>query len=182
MQAETILGRRGSIIDSSGRILAEDYEGFLISVNPERIDLKKEPRMLDFISSIGGVKAPHLQNAYLENSLPGTYVPLVSMFYPLDSKTKTKLLSFPGVRITPYPSRIVNGINPLSLQNSLYEECCTRVYSKNYHGITGLEKSYDKLVSGSDGGSIVIKDSKGNIVRTILEKEAKIGQDVIVPL
>ncbi len=182
VQTETILGKRGSITNSNGKILAQDSEGYLISVNPEQIDLKKEPEMLDLISSIGDVKAPHLQNAYLENSLPGTYVPLASLFYPLDSETKTKLLSFPGVRITPYPSRIVNGINPLSLQNSLYDECCTRIYSKNYHGITGLEKKHDLLLSGNDGGSIVIKDIKGSIIRTVVKKEVKTGQDVIVEL
>lgn len=182
IQTERILGRRGSIIDSSGKILAQDYEGYLVSVNSEKIDLKKEPKMLDFISVIGSVKAPHLQNAYLENSLPGTYVALVTLFYPLDSKTKTKLLSFPGVKTTPYPSRIVNGINPFSLQNSLYAECCTRIYSKNYHGAEGLEKIYDNLLSGSDGGNIVMKDSKGTVIGTILKKEAEIGQDVIVPL
>lgn len=182
VQTERILGRRGLIVDSSGRILAQDYEGYLVSVNPEKIDLKKEPKMLDFISSIGDVKAPHLQNAYLENSLSGNYIPLVTVFYPLDLQTKTKFLSFPGVRITPYPSRIFLGINPLSLKNSLYEECCTRIYSKNYHGVSGLEKDYDELLSGGDGGSIVIKDGKGNIVKTVFKKEAKIGQDVIVPL
>lgn len=182
VQTEKILGKRGSIISSTGKILAQDYGGYLISVNPEQIDLKKEPEMLDFISSIGNVKAPHLQNAYLENSLPGTYVGLVTLFYPLDSKIEAKLLSFPGVKITPYLARIVNGINPLSLQNSLYNECCTRIYSKNYHGVTDLEGKYDLLLSGQDGGVILIKDGKGNIIKTILKRQAKIGRDVVVEL
>jgi len=182
VQTERILGRRGAIISSSGRILAQDYESYLVSVNPEKIDLKKENEMLRFISLIGNVKAPHLQNAYLENSLPGTYVPLVSIFYTLDSKTKAKLLSFPGIKITPYPSRIYEGISQLSLKNSLYGECCTRIYSKNYRGAGGLELQYDSLLWGNDGGSIVMKNKKGDIVGVILKKETKIGQDVVVAL
>lgn len=182
VQTERVLGKRGSIINMSGKILAQDYEGYLVSVNPEKIDLKKEPKMLDFLSLIGDVEAPYLQNEYLENSLPGTYVPLITLFYSLDQKTKTKLLSFPGVKITPYQSRIYEGINPLSIKNSLYKECCTRIYSKNYHGAAGVEEKYDLILSGSDGGSIVIKDKMGDIVRTILKREVKIGQDVIVPL
>lgn len=182
VQAETILGKRGAIISMSGEILAQDYESYLVSVNPEKIDLKKENEMLKFISLIGDVKAPHLQNAYLENSLPGTYIPLVSLFNPLDEKTKARLLSFPGVKIDPYPSRIYNGIDRLTISNTLYKECCTRIYSNNYHGVAGLEGEYDSLLSGSDGGSILIKDRKGNIVKTILKRQAKIGQDVIVPL
>lgn len=182
VQTEIALGKRGSIISASGEILSQDYESYLISVNPEKIDLKKENEMLKFISFIGDVKAPHLQNAYLENSLSGVYVPLVSLFNHLDEKTKVKLLSFPGVKIDPYPSRIYNGIDRLTISNTLYKECCTRIYSKNYHGIAGLEREYDSLLSGNDGGSILIKDRKGNIVKTILKRQVKIGQDVIVPL
>lgn len=182
VRTETILGKRGAIISMSGKILAKDYESYLVSVNPEKIDLKREDEMLKFISLLGDVKAPHLQNAYLENSLPGTYVPLVSLFRPLDDKTKAKLLSFPGVKINSYPSRIYNGIDGLTIMNTLYKECCTRIYSKNYHGVAGLEGEYDSLLSGSDGGSILIKDRKGNIIKTILKRQAKIGQDVIVEL
>ncbi len=182
VQTETVLGKRGSIISMSGGILAKDYEGYLVSVNPEKMDLKRENEMLNLISFIGDVKAPHLQNAYLENSLPGTDVPLISLFYPLDQKTKAKLLSFPGVKITPYPTRVYKGIDRLTIMNTLYKECCTRIYSKNYHGVAGLEKKYDLLLSGSDGGSILIKNRKENIVKTVLRKQAKIGQDVFVEL
>ena len=182
VQIEIMPGKRGSIISSGGEILAQDYESYLVSVNPEKIDLKRENEMLNFISLIGDVKASHLQNAYLENSLPGSYTPLVNLFYSLDQKTKVKLLSFPGVKITPYPSRIYKGIGRLAIMNTLYEECCTRIYSKNYHGVVGIEKKYDFLLSGSNGGIIVIKDRMGNIIRTVLKKELKMGKDVIVDL
>lgn len=182
LQTERILGKRGAIINMNGKILAQDYQGYLISVNPEKIDLKKENEMLSFISLLGDVKAPHLQNAYLENSLPGNHIPLVSLFRPLDEKTKVKLLSFPGVKITPHESRLYSEIDPLTIENTLYKECCTRIYSKNYHGITGLEKEYDLLLSGSDGGNIFIKDEMGNIIRTVIKRDAKIGQDVVVGL
>lgn len=182
LQTERILVKRGAVIDIRGKILAQDEKGYLVSVNPQKIDLKRENEMLELISLLGDVKAPHLQNAYLENSLPGVYVPLISLFYPLDDKNKAKLLSFPGVKVTSYQSRIYKDLDPLTIRNTLYEECCTRIYSKNYHGIEGLERKYEELLSGSDGGSIVIKDKAGNVIRTVLKREAKIGQDVIVPL
>jgi len=181
VQTETDLGKRGAIINSGGEILAQDYGSYLVSINPEKIDLKKENEMLDFISIIGDVKAPHLQNAYLENSLPGTYVSLVSLAYPLDQKTKVKLLSFPGVKLTPYPSRIYKGMNRLTIMNTLYEECCTRIYSSyNYHGTEGVEKKYDSILWGYSGGKILIKDSKGAIIRVVFEKDKRDGEDVIL--
>lgn len=175
-------GRRGSIVDSSGKILTQDFEGYLISVNPEKIDLKKENEMLDFIGRIGDVKPPHLQNAYLENTMPGTYVPLVSLFFPLDNKTRMKLLSFSGVKLSPYPSRVYSGLDPLGIKNTLYDECCTRIYNSNYHGIEGVEKQFDSILAGQDGGEITIKDKKGFVVKTIYEREVKKGSDVVVSL
>lgn len=182
LQTERILGKRGAIIDIHGKTLAQDEKGYLVSVNPQKIDLKKENEMLKFISALGDVKDPHLQNAYLENYLSGTYVPLISLFYPLDEKNKAKLLSFPGVKVTSYQSRVYRGLDPLTIRNTLYEECCTRIYSKNYHGNEGLERKYEELLSGIDGGRIVIKDKAGNVVRTVLKREAKIGQDVMLGL
>lgn len=181
VQTRTILGKRGSIISFSGKILAQDYESYLVSVNPEKIDLKKESEMLNFISLIGGVKAPHLQNAYLENSLPGIYTSLVSLFYPLDQETKVKLLSFPGIKIIPYQSRIYNGIDRLIIANTLYKECCTRIYSSyNYHGIKGFEEEFDKALWGYSGGKILMKDKKGAIIRIVFAKDKKDGEDIIL--
>lgn len=39
---------------------------------------------------------------------------------------------------------------------------------------------YDVMLSGYAGGAIVIKDKAGKIVRTVLEKDAKNGQNVIL--
>lgn len=183
VQTERIIGKRGAVTDSDGRILVQDSEGYLISVNPEKIDLKREQTMLKFISVLGDVEAPYLQNAYLENSLPDSYVPLVTLFYSLETKTKSKLLSFPGLKISPYESRIYEGINQLGIKNTFYTECCTRIYSSySYHGVDGLEKTYDAELSGYDGGEIVIKDKNGKVIRTILKKEAKNGQDITASL
>lgn len=181
VQTETTLGKRGSIIGTSGEILAKDYEGYLVSVNPEKIDLKRENEMLDFIGLIGDVKPPHLQNAYLENSLPETYVSLISLFYPLDQKTKAELLSFPGVKLTPYPSRIFEEMDKLTIANTFYKECCTRIYSSyNYHGIKGPEKEFDKVLWGYSGGKILMKNEKGAIIKEVFAKDKQDGKNVIL--
>lgn len=181
VQTEIELGKRGSIINPKGEILAQDSESYLILVDPEKIDLKRESEMLDFISLIGDVKAPHLQNAYLENSLPGTYTPLVSLFSPLDQKIKTKLLSFPGVKLVSYPSRLYKGISKSSIANTFYYECCTKVYSSyNYHGIDGAEKNYDSVLWGHSGGKILIKDKKGAIIRVMFVRDKRDGRDISI--
>ena len=175
-------GKRGRILDSKGKVLVEDSIGYLIAINPEEIDLQKENSMLDFLAEIGYVKDVHLQNAYLENTLPDSYVPLFTLFIDLTDGLEKKLLSFNGIRIIPHESRIYRSsvIHPLNITNTLYEECCTRIYSShNYHGVKGIEKQYDRMLSGYDGGSIVIEDKEGNKIRTVFKKSKKDGQDII---
>lgn len=107
--------------------------------------------MLSFLSRIGYVKDARLQNAYLENSLPGYYVSLFTLSTDLTGDLEQKLLSLKGIRIVPRKSRIYRtlAIDPLDIANILYEECCTRVYSSySYHGVKGVEEQYDKILSG----------------------------------
>src|SRR3989344_4353489 len=181
--AEESQGRRGRILDSKGEVLAEDSKGYLIAISPEKINFREENIMLNFLSRIGSVKNVHLQNAYLENVLPGSSVSLFTLSTDLSDNLKERIASFSGVRILPHVSRIykTDEIDPLSIKNVLYEECCTIIYSSNnYHGIYGVEKEYDRVLSGYDGGEIIIRDKKGSIIRNVFSKSKKDGQDVIL--
>ena len=176
-------GKRGRILDSKGKVLVEDSKGYLIAINPEEIDLQEEKRMLSFLERIGHVKDVHLQNTYLENAVPGSYVPLFTLFTDLTDDLKKRILLFRGIKIFPHASRVYRTAiaDPSSIKNILYEECCTRIYSSNnYHGIEGVEKEYDKVLSGHDGGKIIIIDKKGNIIRNVLSKSKKDGQDIVL--
>lgn len=176
---QTILGKRGSIINGHGVPLAQDIVGYLISVNPEKIDIKREPEMVALIGSISQQKPIHLQNAYLENALPDSFIPVATNFVPLSNKTKEALLSFPGLKIESYPARIFREYHNLGIENTFFEECCTRIYSSyNYHGVGGVEKEFDEKLWGHSGGSIIMSDRNGKIIRTIHKRESKNGEDV----
>lgn len=178
-------GRRGRIESSIGEVLASDEDGFLISLDPEKIDTKKEEEMLKFMSNLSGVLPVRLQNAYLENSVSGEFVPLVTLFNDISESNKSKLLSYKGVKLSSHEARLYNSkdLNSTSIINTFYSECCTRIYSSyNYEGISGPEKKYNSILRGYDGGRIEIKDKNGQVIRTSLEKQAKNGQDVILSL
>lgn len=178
------IGRRGNILEN-GKIIAKDTQSYLISVNPEKIDLKKENKMLKNLSNLSGIVPVRLQNAYLENSLPGEYIPLLTLSRLISDKEKNELLSFPGVMLTSYQSRIYNSekLTNTSLKNSFFNECCTWIYSSyNYHGLFGLEKKYDGILSGYSGGKIQIIDKDEKVIKTIVNKEFKNGQNVNISL
>jgi hypothetical protein len=179
LDSQIILGKRGCIVNKNGVNLAEDSVGYLLSVNPEKIDLKKEQIMLKTFSLYGFRSGVNFQNAYLENVLPNSYVPIFTTSVSISQKDKDKLLSHSGIILTPYRSRVFIDIDPKSMKNTFYQECCTRIYSSyNYHGINGPEKEFDKILWGYSGGKILMKDNKGTIIRVVFAKDKKDGKDV----
>lgn len=148
VETKLIVGERGSLLNPQGQVLAEDNVSILVSVNPEKIDTKKKFELLKFLEkSLALLQPPSyqsaisLQNAYLENALPGEDVSLVTFHTRLSDNEKNYLLSFPGVTLQEYPSRIFKGLDQKSIKNTFYEECCTHIYSSyNYHGISVLKR------------------------------------------
>ena len=179
------LGKRGSVLDANKKILVKDDIGYLILVNPEKINSKKEQDMLKTISKFTNVLPVRLQNAYLENNIPGEYVPLATIYRSIPDNEINILLAYPGVALTKYISRIYNevALDSSSIGNTFYKECCTKIYSSyNYHGVKGVEREFDAILSGYSGGEILIKDNQGNVVKTVINKRSKNGQDVNLSL
>lgn len=181
MKTQTILGKRGSIIGSAGNRLAWDDSSNLVLFNPSMMDNSREEGMLRLIERYGYKGDISIRNAYLENILSGVHVPLIVFHTNIKDEEKEALLSYPGIKIIDYPSRIYDGnINFESIGNTFYDECCTRIYSSyNYHGIKGVEKEYDSVLWGYSGGRILMKD-KGNVVKVVFEKDKKDGKDIIL--
>lgn len=179
------VGKRGKLLDKEGDILAEDRTGYLISFNPSLMKGEQEVEMLKLLSELSTVDEPNLQNAYLQNALNNTYVPLITTQRELTDNELATLKSYKGIQLQEYPARFIYEGDPRGLQNTFYNERFTRIYSSyNYHGVTdypGPELTYDKKLSGYDGGSLVIKDRSGKILRTVIQKEKKDGEDVILP-
>jgi len=181
LENQITIEKRGSIISNNGVYMARDIDSYLLSVNPEKIELKREQSMLKIFSNYGYKKGVYFQNAYLENVLPGSYVPLFTISQYISQEEKDNLLSYPGIILTSYVSRVFANIDPKSISNISYNECCTRIYSGyNYHGIKGLEGDFDKVLWGYSGGKILMKDSKGAIIRVVYSKDGKNGKDVIL--
>lgn len=182
IESNVTFGKRGSIVDSQNRLLAYDTTGYLIEVKPEEIDKKREEGMINLISNVGKNSKLVMQNTYLENVLPNSFVPIATTYVEPTEKEKDLLASFPGLRLTPHASRHYKDFDPQSIQNTQYMDE-TRIYSSyNYHGVHGVEMEYDAQLSGFSGGRLVMKDAEGNIVRKIIEKAPKNGEDVIVNL
>lgn len=177
------VGKRGNIFDKNGKALAQDRNGFLISIIPCKIDTKRENEMLKFISELINVEPVHIQNAYLENSYPCDSINLGTVFKELSEEDKKKLASFSGIDIDTYPTRIYDGLESSEINNTLFEENDTKIYSSSsYHGFMGIEKKYEEELSGQNGGDITLKGKNNRTIRTIIKKDKKTGKDVTLSL
>ena len=175
-----ISGKRGTIFSSDGTKIAEDRDGYLVTVNPEKIDRSNEENMLTFLSTISGQERVRIQAAYLDNPTKGEYVPVSTIFAELSEEERLALLQLRGVKLLPYFNRITYNEAGGKIQNGFYYECCSRIYSSyNYIGISGPEKEYENVLRGEDGGKIVLLDKFGNEKRVLIEKEARSGKDIV---
>ena len=176
---------RGSILASDGAILAQDIPSFFVSVIPEKIDSKQEEIMLKFLETEFGerVAAIGLYRRYMQNSLPDQPVPLGVLMRSPDDKTYKKLLSYPGIQLTPWFGRMKKS-DPASITigtigNTQFFECCSLLYNTTaYNGISGLEKEYNDILKGENGGTLVLKDATGSVIRTLIHKEKRDGKTV----
>ncbi len=181
--SDVIPGKRGAIKNLDGTISSSDTDGYLVSIIPSQINSALEPTMLHFFSQLSYMKPVGLQNAYLENPLPDSPIPLFSSFTPWNSTTLEKLKSYPGVSVTMYPSRIYASSDPESIGNTTFLECCTRIYtSSTYHGLIGTEKTYDSILSAKDGGNLSLFDKNGILIRVVTQRQPQNGHDVTLNL
>ncbi|MCL6096458.1 MAG: hypothetical protein M1444_02115, partial [Patescibacteria group bacterium] len=177
-----IPGKRGTLYDSKREAVAKDSNSILISINPEKIDTKRENAMLKLLQSITSKPGVDFQNTYLENPLPNTYIAVATPFVELSPEQLQMLNSYPGLTLNPHTARLYRqqeAVSEFLITNTTYQECCSRIYSSsNYHGITGVEKQYDKKLSGYNGGTLQMIDKDGNIVKTLINRAPKNGQDI----
>jgi hypothetical protein len=177
--------KRGSIIANDNRIRTSDFPSYMVYVTPGLVERTQEGEMLKILANLFYDRIPesYIHHRYIFNTNSEFPVAIGVLPLPLDDLTKAKLLSFQGVSLTPAFGRqnifYYEDKTEGHVENTQYLECCTRLYSTTvYDGMSGLEKEFNATLKGINGGSLVIKDKNGKVVRTILESKKKDGMDI----
>ena len=112
------------------------------------------------------------------NSLSDLPIPLGVLYKPVSNE----LRSFPGITLTSHLGRRYRQSNIVTVGkvlNTSYFECCSYLYTTTtYDGDNGVEYERNSELKGFNGGSLVIKDKEGNVVRIILDIEKRDGKNV----
>ncbi|MFZ5845392.1 MAG: glycosyltransferase family 39 protein [Patescibacteria group bacterium] len=184
LETTLIPAKRGAVIASDKIRLAEDVPSVLIWVTPGEIDKSREEAMFKKIEGLfeGKVAAIALHQRTVGNTLADLPMPLGVVPFSPDPKLLQELKSFPGIKLTPKATRIYRPSTTIDvgrMANSQYFECCSLLYSTTtYDGTRGMEKEKNDLLKGYYGGTLVIKDQRGNVIRTIFDLPKQDGRDV----
>lgn len=177
-------GRRGAIIDKDGRVLVEDFPSYMLWITPNKVNPATENavnRDLEFLFD-RKIPAVSIHNRYVENRQPDWPVPIGVIPHPIDEATKQKLLANPAISLTAHFGRIDSdkAIPDIGrVTNTVFKECCSLLYSAaNYHGTEGPEAQYDTILSGQNGGKLILLDENGQVKRMLIKKTKSKGLDL----
>lgn len=182
-----ISGPRGTIFDRNGATLVSDRISFDVAVVYQ--ELKNREKLIRLLSGLLNVSRKDIEDS-LEKASLKPYAP-VTIVEDID-KDKAFMLEEESFDIRGLV------IQTKSVRNYLYKEVGAHVFGylseiseeelsslkeygyrmKDLVGRDGIEKYYNKYLSGTDGGIQIQVDNKGRQVRTLGLKEPVKGKDL----
>ena len=182
---------RGSILDRNGKELAVDASLAVIGFVPDLIT-DKETLISGLASALSMSEAD--VRAKVETDLPSYYfIPVTTLPYgtSVEALDKFYALSDLGVVVREETQRIYpNGDSAAHVLGYMAEvtaEQLEELAVKGYRagdkiGAFGLEAQLDEVLAGEHGGTLATITPEGTTARTIAEKPAQAGKDVILTL
>jgi penicillin-binding protein 2 len=187
----TDVPKRGSILDRNGKELAVDAVLPVVGFVPDLIT-DKEALISRLASSLGLSESD--VRSQVETDLPSYYfIPVKTLPYgtTADSLAKFYDMSDLGVVVREETKRIYpNGdlaAHTVGYMAEVTAEELETLAAAGYRagdfiGAFGIEQQYDEVLAGERGGTLTTITPEGTISRTIAEKPATPGKDVVLSI
>lgn len=176
---------RGRILDRNDVVLAEQGSVMSVGVVPGILK-ESQDASIKALSEKIEVSEDTIHNALDAEWVQDDYfVPVKTIAY--DESKKLELESINGVQVNItndriYPYGTITGhltgyVQPVNADE--LKKLSKKGYDENsVIGKTGLEQIYEDSLRGEDGCTITILDSENNLIKSVLSKEKKDGEDV----
>lgn len=183
VRIDTVEGKRGSIKDRNGNIIAEDGYVSQVGIVPGDLGENGETSKKD-IASILGISEEDI-NKKLSASYVKSYMFVPIKVIPADDERLNILKEIPGVSITDKKARIYP-LKNAAAHLSGYVQTVTEEdikANRNYNlgdviGKTGLEKIYESTLRAQNGYEIYIIDKNNNKKKVLIKREVHNGKDI----
>jgi len=179
---------RGDILDRNGKVLASNAPSFSVAVAPQ--DIKNQQQLVDKLARYLSVEPAVIQERWDRGRGRAQYNPLVvasNISRDQMELLEENSLGLDGVNIEmntvrAYPngvlaSHLLGYLGEIS-EGELGSELFNGYNLGDYLGRSGIEKSWESDLHGSDGGRHVEVDAHGRFLRVADESRASVGNTV----
>ena len=183
---------RGAILDRNGKVLVSNTPSFSVAVIPQ--DVKNKEQLIDNLARYLNLDRKEIETKWTKGQGRAKYYPLVvasgitrdQMEYLEENR-----LSLSGVNIEMKPIRAyTNGVLASHLLGYLGEVSEEELNSDRYQeynagdyvGKSGIERSWESYLHGTDGGRQIEVDARGRFLRTVTETGTSVGNTVMLTI
>lgn len=176
--------KRGSILGTDKKPLAEDINGHMIWITPNLTDKTREPELLMLLEKLFGGRLPKvaIHHRFVGNTAPDIGIPIGVISYDESNPMMDMLRTFPGITITPAVARETQPSDVVAVgtvSNTTYPECCSFLYTTTaYNGTSGIEQTQNATLKGTNGGTLQLIDEQGKILKEFIHATKKNGATV----
>jgi len=180
---------RGTILDKNGIPIVYNQKSFIISVIPDEIE--KEPGSLKLLCEILNINAGIYYSIIEEAKERKGYPVRIAVNVPMETVVKIgeNRMNLHGVSIENtyirfYPERdktchmigYLREITKEQLDDA--REKGLKYKMGDYIGVSGIEKSYEEALKGTDGGKRIEVNASGRVVKILDDKPSIQGKNV----
>jgi len=183
---------RGAILDRNGKVLVSNTPSFSVAVIPK--DVKNRDQLVGSLAHYLRLDANEIQEKWNKGQGRAKYYPLVvasNISRDQMEFLEENRLALSGVNIEMKPVRAYpNGqlashllgylgeVSEDELQNERYKD----YNAGDYTGKSGIEKSWENFLHGTDGGRQIEVDARGRFLRTVEETASTVGNSVVLTI
>jgi penicillin-binding protein 2 len=187
-----IAASRGAILDRNGKILVGNTPSFSLAVIPQ--DVKDKDLLLAKLSKDLSLELQELQAKWEKGKGRAKYYPI--MLASGISRDQLEFLEenrlkLPGIDIEMKPIReypngsmaahLLGHLGEIS-ENELDRPEFKEYNPGDYTGKSGIERSWERELHGSDGGRQIEVDARGRFLRSISETVPTVGNSLILTI
>jgi penicillin-binding protein 2 len=183
---------RGAILDRNGKVLVSNTPSFSVAVIPQ--DVKDKELLIDNLARYLNLDRKEIEEKWTKGQGRAKYYPLVvasGISRDQMEFLEENRLALPGVNIEMKPIRAYgNGVLAAHLLGYLAEISEDELGSERYKdynagdytGKSGIEKSWEAYLHGTDGGRQIEVDARGRFLRTVEDSGSSVGNTVVLTI
>ena len=185
-----VVASRGALMDRNGTVMVNNQPAFSLSIIPQEV--KDVEGMLDKLAILLKLDRAELQERWEKSKGRARYYPVVLATNisreQVEIAEENRLL-LPGVEVGVKPVReyvfnksaahLLGYIGEIS-DKELDMEAFSDYNLGDYIGKNGVEKAWESVLHGNDGGRQLEAASRGRVLRVLSETSPKVGNSLVL--